>query len=466
MVASLDIKAVAETLVLHGVNSLVISAVVAPFVLILLWLLPRSAAGRFAVWFSALLAIAVFPWIDVGSAGHISSRSITSARAAITAPAAWAVYLFAAWLGIAVLGLARLGWALWKVHELRTSFAPLEPSLLDSGMRAKIARQQQQRAVMLSTSDRVSVPTAVGLVKPAVVIPCWLMKELSPAELNQVLLHELAHLQRWDDWTNLAQKIVKALLFFHPAVWWIERKLSLEREMACDDVVLAESGSPKAYAACLVHLAQKSVMQRSLALAQAAVGRVRQTSLRVAQILSGDRAAARSEHGWKFAVALVSAFAVACLAGVARAPQLVAFNDLQPRIVAASSTPTARVRFSNPPIVPAKLSTDAPPVRANSKLTRPRVIEAKSVTRSLRPGLADYARSDLGQTRPSKTAEVNLVHCASLRRNANVTQTVFVVVEQDEYGSSGRAVHGVSVWYILLVQSPTPSGQGIPRKET
>ena len=117
MVASLDIKAIAETLVLHGVNSLVISAVVAPFVLILLWLLPRSAAGRFAVWFSALLAIAVFPWIDVGSAGHISSRSITSARAAITAPAAWAVYLFAAWLGIAVLGLARLGWALWKVHE-------------------------------------------------------------------------------------------------------------------------------------------------------------------------------------------------------------------------------------------------------------------------------------------------------------------------------------------------------------
>src|SRR5213078_2563160 len=120
---------------------------------------------------------------------------------------------------------------------------------------------------------------------PTVVIPAWLMEELPAAELNQILLHELAHLSRWDDWSNLAQKIVKALFFFHPAVWWIERKVSLEREMACDDAVLAENHSPRAYAECLVHLAEKSVLRRGVALAQAAVGRIRQTTLRVAQIL-------------------------------------------------------------------------------------------------------------------------------------------------------------------------------------
>ena len=65
------------------------------------------------------------------------------------------------------------------------------------------------------------------------------MQELSTLELNAILLHELAHLRRRDDWTNLIQKIVGALLFFHPAVWWIEKKLALEREMACDDLVLA-----------------------------------------------------------------------------------------------------------------------------------------------------------------------------------------------------------------------------------
>ncbi len=115
------------------------------------------------------------------------------------------------------------------------------------------------------------------------------MQELSPDELNQILLHELAHLRRWDDWTNLAQKIVKALFFFHPAVWWIEKQVSLEREMACDDAVLAETASPRAYAECLAHLAEKTLIQRSLALAQAALGKIRQTSLRVAQILDANR---------------------------------------------------------------------------------------------------------------------------------------------------------------------------------
>jgi len=65
------------------------------------------------------------------------------------------------------------------------------------------------------------------------------------------LLHEFAHLGRWDDWTNLAQKLVRTIFFFHPAVWWIEKRLSLEREMACDDVVLAETQNPRAYAECL-----------------------------------------------------------------------------------------------------------------------------------------------------------------------------------------------------------------------
>ena len=122
-------------------------------------------------------------------------------------------------------------------------------------------------------------------MKPLVVIPSWAMRELSAAELNTILLHELAHLRRWDDWTNLAQKVLGALLFFHPAVWWIEKKLALEREMACDDLVLAQDCESRAYAECLVSLAEKSLLRRGFALAQAAVGRMRHMSFRVAQIL-------------------------------------------------------------------------------------------------------------------------------------------------------------------------------------
>ena len=96
-------------------------------------------------------------------------------------------------------------------------------------------------------------------------------------------------LWRRDDWTNLAQKVLKALLFFLPSVWWIERRLSLDREMACDDAVLARSGTPREYAECLAHVAERSFLRRQLALAQAAVGRVRQLTARVAMILEPNR---------------------------------------------------------------------------------------------------------------------------------------------------------------------------------
>src|SRR5260370_42459401 len=99
----------------------------------------------------------------------------------------------------------------------------------------------------------------------------------------------MAHLRRWDDWSNLTQKIVKAIFFFHPAVWWIERCLALEREMACDDLVVAHTANPGAYAASLVSLAEKVWAQkvpggRALHLAQAVLRRGRQTSRLLAQI--------------------------------------------------------------------------------------------------------------------------------------------------------------------------------------
>ena len=94
-------------------------------------------------------------------------------------------------------------------------------------LRETLERPIEASQSTLCTSDRVQVPTAIGLVKPASCIPRWVMQELSADELNQILLHELAHLGRWDDWTNLAQKVVKALFFFHPAVWWIEKRVSL-----------------------------------------------------------------------------------------------------------------------------------------------------------------------------------------------------------------------------------------------
>ena len=366
-----DLNAIAQASTLHIVDCLLEGTLIAVFAAAVLRATAlRSSGARFAIWFSALVSIAALPFLaGVSRAASFPAAArpgaFLSARTlapALSLPISWALYAFAAWAAIAAWFLLGVGRGLWHLHALRKSCVPVDPAALDARLRATLKRNQTPRPIALRTSDQVHVPTALGLVKPAVVIPAWVMQELSADELNQILLHELAHLRRWDDWTNLAQKLVKALFFFHPAVWWIEKKISLEREMACDDAVLAETASPRAYAECLAHLAetvvQRRLMQRSLAqsisLAQAALGRIRQTSQRVAQILDVNRKVDRdssSGRAWKPAVSIVFAFAVACVLCIARAPRLIAFHDIdssvaQTSVVAASAGASISPRSS------------------------------------------------------------------------------------------------------------------------
>jgi hypothetical protein len=176
---------------------------------------------------------------------------------------------------------------------------------------------------VVTASESVRVPAAIGFHKPMIVLPAWALQDLSAEELKTILLHEHAHLQRRDDWTNLLQKVVRAVFFFHPAVWWIDAKLSLEREMACDDAVLAETGNPRAYAGCLISLLEKSCARRGWAMAQAAVGRAREASLRIAQILDAGRPG--TTRVWKPALGLAGVLSLAGFGVLLCAPRLVMF---------------------------------------------------------------------------------------------------------------------------------------------
>jgi len=303
----------------------------------------RNSSTRFAVWFSTLLAIAALP-VFRGAASSAGSPQAASVAAAITLPSSWALGVFVVWAVVASVALARVCVGLWQLRKLRASCTVIDATTLDPVLRATFQAFQPVRSVKLCQSDRIQVPTAIGFLKPAVVIPDWAMQELSPAELNSILIHELAHLRRWDDWTNLVQQVLKALLFFHPAVWWIENKLALEREMACDDAVLAETANPRGYAQCLIAIAEKSFLRRGVALAQAAVNRVHQTSLRVSQILDANRAIAT--RVWKPALYSVAAFSVVCLVSLSHAPELVAFEDPTPDLNVASAEVPSRPLIS------------------------------------------------------------------------------------------------------------------------
>jgi bla regulator protein blaR1 len=460
------LNALAQLSALQIVDCLVEGTLIAIFASLVLGVARRQNSGtRFAVWFSALMAIALLPLV----AG--SSRVVNPAKAVgsvIMVPGSWALYVVGAWAAIAVWSLLRVGRGLWHLRVLRKSCVTVDATGLDPRVRETLERNRGNRPVRLCTSDLVNIPTAVGFIKPLVIVPGWVMQELSADELNQILLHELAHLGRWDDWTNLTQKVVKALFFFHPAVWWIEKRVSLEREMACDDVVIAETASPRAYAECLTHLAERTLVQRSVALAQAALGRIRQTSLRVAQILDVNRPAGGS-RAWKSAVSLVAGFAVVCVLSVSRAPKLVAFQDNGTSSVASSSTatslaavPKTRAVFQPQPVhfIPASLNTR--PVHRNSgayegKALRKHIAAAKSSGSAM-------AQTDLHRTGIELTnVRLNQAEVAPVV----FTNTFFVIVDHGENGAVDQAVYQIQVWRVMILHPVAdPGSNKIPAKQT
>ncbi len=461
------IHAVAQFSALRVVDSLVEGSLIALFAALVVRLPRRQNAGtRFAVWFAALIGIAAVPFLGAGSLFHRGISAATPGPSAITIPESWALYLFLTWAVIAAWQFAGVGRALWHLHVLRKSCEPVDPATLDPLLRETLQRSRTHRRVLLCTSDFVRVPTAIGLLKPAVVIPRWVMRELSPEEVNQILLHELAHLTRWDDWTNLAQQLVKVVFFFHPAVWWIERKVGLEREMACDDAVLAETASPRAYAECLAHLAERSFVERSVALAQAALGKIHQTSLRVAQILDVNRPAGPARRP---VVSLVAAFAIACAAFAARSPKLIAFQENDSTREAATSqtiaaaTPDVEndLNFRRLPIVNLSARTPVRPLP---------VTQAKLTIASDRRNPVAKHRTKDG-TKPkevlltsnAKSSADNLIHRTSVAPAAlPITETVFFVI-QSAPTSDG---YQIQMWQVMVLREVVPPASRIPRKET
>jgi len=441
---------------------------------------PRNSSTRFAVWFSALLAIAALPALSaVSGSAHASSS-------AVIVPGSWALDLFFIWAVIAGVLLLRVGVGLIQLRTLRATCTALDPAALDTLLQATLREFQNVRRVTLCHSDRLQVPTAIGFIKPLVVIPSWALHELSSTELNSILIHELAHLRRFDDWTNLAQQILKALLFFHPAVWWIESHLALEREMACDDAVLALTGNPHGYAQCLVSIAEKTFLRRGLALAHAIVNRMRQTSLRVSRILDANHSS--GTRVWKPALYSVAAAFVVSLVSFSHAPELVAFQnsgDSTSGGAVAQSMPVhtmlaSNVRqFEKQPVATLasfhenSAATASQPVNARRVKTSPKKIR-KNATPARKPLLA-WQNADQSVLRDDKTAAQNSAslleaefhqpQTETFRPTVLVTfdetptsQAFFVVMQTVQYQKAG-SIYGISVWRITVLhatQAPNP----------
>lgn len=264
-------------------------------------LLPKTpAAVRFAIWFAVFVVVTGLPLASLWQ--HATGGTQAGGREPwLTLDLRWSLVIAAVWV---VASLVRAGTlvvaavqvrTLWKrarpvererasgIHPTHRESAAMDgaPMILEGSSGALPGSRRAQ----ICTSDEVDRPTVIGFFSPKILIPTWLLKKLTAAELKQIVLHETGHLGRADDWMNLLQKIVLVLFPLNPALAWVERRLCFERELACDERVLRTTQAPKAYAACLAALAEHRIGRRGLALALGALGRESELGRRVGRIL-------------------------------------------------------------------------------------------------------------------------------------------------------------------------------------
>lgn len=371
---------------------------------------PVPARVRYRIWWAALLTVAVLPLVapavpsaaigaQVGDArGSEALLPVIAVPAAAQAAGALPAGVWLAW--IAWWGGHLLA-AVARTRRLRAASVPVASSV-EGRLRRWSGLSRRGRRAPLVISQGVASAAVLGAGRPLIAVSPSLFERLSAEDVDLIVVHERAHVQRRDDLALLFQQVVFVAIGWHPAVWWIGRRIDLEREIACDEMAARAADSPKRYATCLVRLASL----RAPAAPEVTPAAISRTGLgtRVGRLLDHRPAAP-----WRTAFATA-----ACSAILAGAPLLAAsvtvFAVVEPAglAAAADSDPgTSAARRAPAPAVRAAASGREPrqrtgseraPVRraAMSESASPAPVEAPQHVLPARPAL----QGTLPQARP------------------------------------------------------------------
>ncbi len=332
------------------------------------------ASTRFTLWLIIFLAVALLPCFALGRSWFgVDSSAVTAlppSGIGLHLNIVWAFVLEVVWGIASLLSLARLfSSGLQMRAVLRSSVAVAD---LPEEIQSALARDGK-RSVAVRLSDAVDAPSVIGFFRPAVVVPCSLWSELAPADMRQIILHEMAHLDRRDDWTNLLQKLLRALCPLNPALFWAERHLCREREQACDDAVLDAAGNARAYATCLTKLAEVKLVRRVASLAPGFWQRHSELAGRVENILHRRRRLGPAFSRGLVAAGLAVAFSGALVLQLC--PGLISFTTSSP--VAAAVQPHYQPQEA--PLAHYQQAVFHPPANNNANAIVPKAHAARQV---------------------------------------------------------------------------------------
>ncbi len=163
-------------------------------------------------------------------------------------------YMVYAWLlGVGIF-LIRFAGGLWYVNRLKTHKVSSAPAIANKYMEKWVRKFSILLKVRVLESAKVNAPLVAGIFKPVILFPIGMISSLHPSEVEAILAHEIAHILRSDMLTQTLCSLAKALLFYHPAMWWMQRILAEEREFACDAFALDLTDNPPALAQALANV--------------------------------------------------------------------------------------------------------------------------------------------------------------------------------------------------------------------
>jgi beta-lactamase regulating signal transducer with metallopeptidase domain len=293
---------------LHSIWQLALIALLAA--LSLAALRRASAATRHAVGMFWLVAMAAAPVATLALCGQAPALPGASpawgepalARAPALLPGlpegspgtAWLLVCLAqAWLlGVVAMAVRTFGGWRWMLRFERQEFADLPPHW-QRRVDALHAAMGISRRVAVRLGARVKAPFTSHLLRPLIWLPLGLLTRLPADQVEALLAHELAHIRRLDWCWNALQCAVESLLFHHPAMWWLSRRVREEREHACDDLAVAVCGDAIALAEALAGLQRRARPLHAPRFGLAADGG--SLMKRISHLLSGTSA----RPGWR-----------------------------------------------------------------------------------------------------------------------------------------------------------------------
>ena len=234
------------------------------------------------------------------------------------------------WVLIIAFRCVQFTGGLYKIKQIKTTQLTPVNEYWNHRLAHLAAALKLKSNIQLLQSGLAKMPMVVGHFKPVILFPLGLISTLPVAEVEAVLLHELAHIRRKDYLVNLLQHFLEILFFFNPAVLWVSSLIKAERENCCDDIAVAHAGSKRNYINALVSF-QEYHLHTAMQYATALGNDKNQLLQRVKRILYNNNKTLNNMEKTFLAVCFTATTALAILFATATTAQTKSASNIANR---------------------------------------------------------------------------------------------------------------------------------------